>query len=270
MSVDTLGLILNNGLTLFFNSGSNQGLAGGPPMTVKQTGQARSRRLNERRLLTLSEVAQSIEVSMPTAQKYKRVYQRRIPSVGKGRTQRYPEKALRVFEQIKVENLSRRGRPPKVTSISSAANLSSRSAKKTSNGKGRRMSTSGSRQASRTGSSNNKGSELLTLTEISRRTGISYPTCIKYAKENLGVIPHVGSGRQRRYKPEAVAMFRDLRNQSRRGRRKASDKRPSPTERAILERVRKLELVQRQLVKRVDKMLSSLDRPVKVTVSRGR
>jgi DNA-binding transcriptional MerR regulator len=230
-------------------------------MTVKQTGHSRSLRLTEARLFTLSEVAQSIDVSMPTAQKYKRVYQRRIPSVGKGRTQRYPEKALKVFEQIKVENLNRRGRPPKSTAINSLTESTSQTPK--------RYSSTGKSRPGPSPSLEPKSSELLTLTEISRRTGISYPTCIKYAKENLGVIPHVGSGRQRRYQPEAIAIFRDLRSQSRRGRRRLSEKGPTRTEKALLERVRKLELAQRQVVKRLDKLLLNFNKPVRVTLSRG-
>ena len=239
-------------------------------MTEKQTGRSRSGGSNERRLLTLSEVAQSIDVSMPTAQKYKRVYQRRIPSVGQGRTQRYPEKALKVFEQIKVENLNRRGRPPKSESDESSAAMSSPSAADSETGKVRSKSSRRARSRLAGGASASKSSTLLTLTEISRRTGISYPTCIKYAKQNLGSIPHVGSGRQRRYRPEAVSVFRELRNQSRRGRRKANATGPSRTERTILERVRKLESTQRSLVSRVEKMLSKLDKPLQVTVRRKR
>jgi hypothetical protein len=65
------------------------------------------------RLLTLTEVARRVDTSMPTLQKYKKRYGDRIPSVGKGRTQRYPESALPVFEQLRKENLARRGRPRK-------------------------------------------------------------------------------------------------------------------------------------------------------------
>jgi len=237
-------------------------------MTEKQTGRSRSGGSNERRLLTLSEVAQSIDVSMPTAQKYKRVYQRRIPSVGQGRTQRYPEKALKVFEQIKVENLNRRGRPPKSESDESPGTNSSPS--QPDSGPAKTRSKASGRARKTGGAAASKSSTLLTLTEISRRTGISYPTCIKYAKEHLGSIPHVGSGRQRRYRPEAVSVFRELRNQSRRGRRKANATGPSRTERTILERVRKLESTQRSLVSRVEKMLSKLDKPLQVTVRRKR
>ena len=55
------------------------------------------------RLLTLTEVAKRTKLSMPTLQKYKKRYGDRIPSVGKGRTQRYPETALPVFYQLRDE-----------------------------------------------------------------------------------------------------------------------------------------------------------------------
>ena len=240
---------------------------------MKQTGNSRHRRLIDQRLFTLSEVAESINVSMPTAHKYKRAYQGRIPSVGTGRTQRYPENALKVFEQIKVENHNRRGRPPKdgLLDLGTGSSLPSAAAARArrANGRTSKSASSAAQGARRAPTAQKKSSDLLTLTEISQRTGISYPTCIKYAKENLGIIPHAGTGRQRRYDPEAVAIFRDLRKKSRRGRRKASDTSPSRTEKAILERVRKLELSQRQLVRRLDKVLASLRKPVRVTLSRG-
>ena len=45
---------------------------------------------------------------MPTLQRYKKLYQDRIPSEGQGRKQRYPESALPVFDVIKNENVGRR------------------------------------------------------------------------------------------------------------------------------------------------------------------
>jgi hypothetical protein len=65
------------------------------------------------RLMTLTEVAKRTKMSMPTLQKYKKRHGDRIPSVGKGRTQRYPEESLPVFNQLREENLARRGRPRK-------------------------------------------------------------------------------------------------------------------------------------------------------------
>src|SRR3954454_20066540 len=67
----------------------------------------------EDKLFTLSEISQKSGISMPTLQRYKKLYQDRIPSVGKGRKQRYPDSALPVFDEIKNENVGRRGRPRK-------------------------------------------------------------------------------------------------------------------------------------------------------------
>jgi len=59
----------------------------------------------------------------------------------------------------------------------------------------------------------------LTLTQIGQMTGISYPTLLRYSKNNLSKIPHKGTGRARRYHPEAVEVFKDLRSKSKRGRK---------------------------------------------------
>ena len=66
-----------------------------------------------KKLLTLTEVSKRTKISMPTLQRYKKLYQSRIPSEGQGRKQRYPETALAVFLQLKKENIGRRGRPRK-------------------------------------------------------------------------------------------------------------------------------------------------------------
>ena len=50
---------------------------------------------------------------MPTLQRYKKEYQRRLRAVGKGRTQRYRPESLDTFREIKKENLKKRGRPRK-------------------------------------------------------------------------------------------------------------------------------------------------------------
>jgi len=107
------------------------------------------------------------------------------------------------------------------------------------------------------------------LTEISKRTGISYPTCINYVKNHLDRIPHVGAGRRRRFPPEAATVFRELRNQSRSGRRKRSANGPSRTDKAVLRRLRDLEKSQRQLTRQLESVLKALDSPLKVTIRRG-
>lgn len=228
-------------------------------------GNGKHRTTREIRLYTLTEVAESINISMPTAQRYKQAYQSRIPAVGIGRKQRYPREALKVFEQIKLENLGKRGRP------------AAQPRQKTPF-KARQKSNSAARARARTRSAakrkaavpvKQKPAEMLTLTEISSRTGISYPTCINYVKKYLDRIPHVGTGRRRRYPPESVAVFREIRNQSRSGRPKSSVSRTSRTDKALMRRIRELEKSQRILGRQLESVLKTLNAPLKVTIKRG-
>lgn len=227
--------------------------------------------LQDPKLYTLTEVARNINVSMPTAQRYKRVYQARIPSVGRGRRQRYPREALKVFEQIKTENLSRRGRPPKAGYATPAQRRKGTSVGR-STSKTKRARTSASPLArSRVKTpvrAKTAAPDLLTLTEISHRTGISYPTCINYVKKHLDRIPHSGSGRKRRFPAEAVPVFAAIRKQSRRGRKKSATSGPSRMEQTVLKRIRELEKGQRQLAKQMESLLKALNAPLTVTVRR--
>jgi hypothetical protein len=174
------------------------------------------------RLMTLTEVAKRTKLSMPTLQKYKKRYGDRIPSVGKGRTQRYPEKALPVFEQLREENLARRGRPRK--DAAAAPPRPRRRGRRRQAGAVPAVPANGRRRRrrGRPRQAAGGGERLLTLTEIQQQTKISYPTLLRYVKTHGRRIPSVGSGRRRRYKPEAVAVFQKLRSESRRGRRPAS------------------------------------------------
>lgn len=258
--------ILENGLS------AKQGRFG---EAMAYAGNGKHRVAGERRLYTLTEVAESIQISMPTAQRYKKIYQSRIPAVGVGRKQRYPKEALKVFEQIKLENLDRRGRPPrdsqtdktKVRARSSPRRRTSRNRTTGRRPPRARSSSAAARPAS--SKSQTRPPKLLTLTEISYRTGISYPTCINYVKKHSDRIPHVGSGRNRRFPPQAVKVFRELRMQSRRGKRKQSSKGPSRTEAALLTRIRELEKSQRQLSRRLDAVIKTLRSPLRITIKRG-
>lgn len=162
----------------------------------------------ESELLTLSEVSKRTKISMPTLQRYKKEYQGRIPSEGKGRKQRYPPSSLAVFEEIKQENVARRGRPRK---SGSGKGRAAGGAKPTGSRKTRKAAPAAGSQG---------GGSLLTLTEIGNRTGISYPTLSRYVKQFLGEIPHEGKGRGRRYHAAAVEVFQRLRGASGRGGRK--------------------------------------------------
>jgi predicted DNA-binding transcriptional regulator AlpA len=164
-------------------------------------------------LLTLKEVGERTGISMPSLLRYKKEHQARIPSVGEGRTQRYPVAALAVFEEIKRENLSKRGRPK------GPGPARGRGAAAKSAGGGRRKAAAAGDRAE------GGGGELLTLTEVGERTGISYPTLRRYADEHADRIPSEGEGRRRRYRPEAVAVFQEIRGGSRPGRKPVGGRR---------------------------------------------
>ena len=239
-------------------------------------GNGKHRSVGEIRLYTLTEVAESINVSMPTAQRYKKSYQSRIPAVGMGRKQRYPREALKVFEQIKLENLSKRGRPAK--EIIGKKSTDKKQTRSRSSSKARQTKKTPARTRTRTRSAARRGAavrvtpkptDLLTLTEISKRTGISYPTCINYVKRHLDRIPHVGTGRRRRFPPEAATVFRELRNQSRSGRRKSASAGPSRTDKAVLRRLRELEKSQKLMARQLESVLKAINSPLKVTIKRS-
>jgi len=209
------------------------------------------------KLLTLTEVSNRTGISMPTLQRYKKEYQDRLPTVGEGRRQRYPVSSLKVFEEIKKENIARRGRP--------------------------RKSDSGGRRAARKPAAKKASarSGLLTLTEVSSRTGISYPTLVRYVKLHGDRIPYEGEGRRRRYHPEAVGVFQELRSQSGRGRRKKAA--GGGTGRAparatgtgdgsgrLAQRVGSLEKSQERLEKLIRDLIQQLRKPMTVTLQRGK
>ncbi len=250
-----------------------------------------------RRTYTLSDVAKKTGISMPTLQRYKKLYQSRLPSVGQGRKQRYPEEALAVFEEIKVESAGRRGRPRKDPSAPRPARTATpkRRARAARRGRppgrppgrprrGRPPGRPPGRPARRgrppgrppgqarrgrpPGRRTGTGG-LLTLTSVSERTGISYPTLVRYVKLYSSRLPHVGSGRARRFKPEAVEVFRELRQQSGRGGRRRGPGRPAGeggrrrgrppgSASGVAGRLRALEKSQAALEKRMKRFVSSV------------
>jgi DNA-binding transcriptional MerR regulator len=205
--------------------------------------------------LTLTEVSKRTGISMPTLQKYKKRYGDRIPSVGKGRTQRYPAASLVVFTALRKENMARRGRPRKDGSAASPR-------------KG------GRRMASRRGRPRNAAAKrggLLTLTQIQRQTGISYPTLLRYVRTSLARIPHVGIGRARRFQADAVEVFRQLRGESRRGRppgsknKRAGARRGRPAATGFVSgQVSKLANLMTELSKRLERVEKELKKPLQI------
>ncbi len=209
------------------------------------------------KLFTLSEISTQTGISMPTLQRYKKTYQDRIPSVGQGRKQRYPEHALPVFDEIKNENAGKRGRPrkdasaPRPERATASKRRPGRPAKAAppaaaKRGGGRKAASQRGaakvaaaappappvrrgpgrppKKAAGTAAAGTqkpaKSGNLLTLTQISETTGISYPTLVRYVRMHADRLPHEGKGRARRFYPQAVDVFRQLRGESGRGGRK--------------------------------------------------
>lgn len=154
---------------------------------------------DEKDLLTLTQVAEKAGISMPTAAKYKKQHQNRIPTVGKGRTQRFPEEAVAVFKEIYEENVSSRGGAAKSASKAKGSGGRKRKGKRKAKGKGRRKRAKSSAK-----------SDLMPLTKVAKAAGVSYPTAQNYVKKHLDRIPHEGKGRSRRYPEEAVAAVKAI------------------------------------------------------------
>lgn len=236
---------------------------------------------SDRKLYTLSEISQRTGISMPTLQRYKKMYQSRIPSEGKGRKQRYPEESLPVFEQLRVENAGRRGRPRKDASAPRPAAAAKRGrgrkaaaapAAAAKRGRGRKAAAKPAAAAKRGRKPAASGgrSNLLTLGQVSEQTGISYPTLVRYVRLHGNRLPSEGTGRSRRFKPEAVDVFRQLRSESGRGGRKPSASKAtrgrgraaasSGTDAGTSQRLKALERAQQDLEKRFRGFVQSLQK----------
>lgn len=241
------------------------------------------------KLYTLTDVSARTKISMPTLQRYKKLYQDRIPSVGAGRSQRYPEEALAVFLELKQENIGRRGRPRGSTK-KRAAKRAARATKPPAK-RGRRKKAAGKAKAAAKSADN-----LLTLTQVAKKTSISYPTLLRYVKSHLKQIPHKGQGRARRFHPDAVDVFKRLRKESGRGRgrppKKAAAKRRGPgrprkaaaaaaapakrrgrppasaSEAALKGRLASLEKSHKQLERKLARFEKELSKPVRFTLKR--
>lgn len=62
----------------------------------------------------------------------------------------------------------------------------------------------------------------LSLKDIERATGVSYPTLMRYAKDHADQLPSIEVGSRRYYLPEAIDVVRELRSRSRAGRKKGA------------------------------------------------
>ncbi len=216
----------------------------------------------EEGVLTLTEVSKRSKISMPTLQRYKKLYQSRIPSVGKGRKQRYLESSLAIFEELKNENIGRRGRPKKAVGKTgrpvgrpvgrppgrpAVAKPAAAAPEATPARRGRKASSSG----------------LMTLTEISKRAGVSYPTAVRYVRLFLDRLPHEGEGRRRRFYSGAVEVFNQLREEGGRGGQRVkriAGRAVEAIESGVADRIKQLEKAQQSFEKKLRTLAQSLQK----------
>jgi hypothetical protein len=176
------------------------------------------------KLYTLTEVAKRTKISMPTLQRYKKMFNDRIPSDGDGRSQRYPESAIEIFNQLKSENSKKRGRPRKNAGGSGSDRPTPVSARANAAAPPERMPKAPKAAPPKKMEEKGLPDGWLSLKDIEDTTRISYPTLLRYLRMSGKRIPHRGTGRKRSFPPEAVAIFKTLREESRRGRKPGSGK----------------------------------------------
>ncbi len=215
--------------------------------------------VNQEGVLTLTEVSNRTNISMPTLQRYKKLYQSRIPSVGKGRKQRYLVSSLAVFEQLKTENIGRRGRPRKaVGKVGRPAGRPLGRPALRAEARPVAAAAPAAGRAKRSG-----GSGLLTLTEISKRAGVSYPTAVRYVRLFLDRLPHEGEGRRRRFYSGAVEVFNQLREEGGRGGQRVAriaGRAVAAVESGVANRIKQLEKAQQSFEKKLRTLAQSLQK----------
>jgi len=253
------------------------------------------------RTFSLVEVAQKTGIPMPILLRYKREHPDRVPSFGVGSQQRFPEEAFEVFRTIQREE-SEEQEPPRRTgfgllSLPRLRKQAARPADKEPEAEAEGGEAKGGRKRKRAGKDARKeaAGDGLSLSDVSEQLGIPYPTVARYATQFEDRIPHTGSGRNRRFPPEAVEVFRQIRKESKPGRppkqkkerqaaptrvaRKAAEARPAPVERAapapatgradeaqLARRIQSLERSQQLLEDQLRDLLDRLSRPAVVTI----
>jgi len=279
------------------------------------------------RMFSLMEVAQETGIAMPILLRYKREHPERIPSIGSGAQQRFPEEAFAIFAEIREEesqerDLPRRGgfgllslprirrahheprEEPSATREEPSAAREEPSAAREEPSAAREEPSAGRRRPaiaivgqpaaepapSAEPGPRTTGEATLTLKDISGQLGIAYPTVARYAAKFPDRIPHEGDGRQRRFPPEALAVFEQIRKESKPGRppksktAKAATARPArgqaaqPTaprpatvaapmnESRLLRRIERLEREHVELEALVRSLRDELQRPLRATI----
>lgn len=283
-----------------------------------------------RKLYSLVEVAQETGIPMPILLRYKREHPDRVPSEGSGSQQRFPEEAFHALREIQREeaetrDLPRRGgfgllslprlrkqvRPSEEESEEMTAAQAEQAAEPSESpaapaAETERPDRAKARQPrSKPAPSATGDGAMLSLVEISERLDIPYPTLARYASQYGDRIPHQGKGRGRRFPPEAIEVFQQIRKESRPGRppkvkkqqvaRPQAEATPAPAREArpaaraaqapaatttpapagrpaageegqLAQRIASLEESQRVLEEQIRALIAALSRPTTVTI----
>jgi DNA-binding transcriptional MerR regulator len=260
------------------------------------------------RTFSLVEVAQKTGIPMPILLRYKREHPDRVPSFGVGSQQRFPEEAFEVFRTIQREE-SEEQEPPRrsgfgLLSLPRLRKQAARPAKsevaeaaaEAEAGEAEEEPKRARRRKKAGKGAGEAAGDGLTLSDVSEQLGIPYPTVARYASQFEDRIPHTGSGRNRRFPPEAVEVFRQIRKESKPGRppkqkkerreaaparvaRAAAEDRPERTRRTapapaagradeaqLARRIESLERSQQLLEDQLRDLLDRLSRPAVVTI----
>ena len=124
---------------------------------------------------------------------------------GAAKAAKTPVRAAKKASKAAVKSVAKRGR--KAAAAAAAPAVPAR--------RGRPPGRANQKPAAKAGSQ--KSGNLLTLTQISDTTSISYPTLVRYVRLHGDRLPSEGKGRARRFYPQAVDVFRQLRQESGRG-----------------------------------------------------
>ena len=247
----------------------------------------------EERTFSLMEVAQETGIAMPILLRYKREHPDRIPSTGSGAQQRFPEAAFAVFEEIHAQESESHDRPrgggfgllslPRIRRAKQEPQDAGEGEPVDADEAPASEKTPGRAQGSPT-SAAPPGEATLTLKDISEQLGIPYPTIARYATKHEDRIPHEGTGRGRRFPPEAVKVFRRIRKESKPGRPKKSESKRRGKARparaaagagragddgGLAARLEQLESRQQRIEDMVRELLAEVRRPLVATVRRS-
>jgi hypothetical protein len=109
----------------------------------------------------------------------------------------------------------------------------------------------------------------LSLKDIERATGVSYPTLMRYAKDHADKLPSIEVGSRRYYLPEAIDVVREVRSRSKAGRKKTGQAGPPAAAAPVPSSSGDLAAVLAAIEARLSAIEAELRKPLSLAVVRG-